>query len=583
MNFVHTLLTLFLMLLTAHPQTPSDTRIVSVADFGLLPGQGQNATPYVIKALEACRHIKNPILFFPEGRYDFYPDSTWCRTLYISSHDHVAKRFIGLLAEGFDGLTVDGDNSDFIYHQYMLPMAFIDCQNTTVMRFSLDFETPNFTQAQVISGSPDSVVVAFDPSQRISVRDNRLYLTDSERTQQLHFLNEFVVDDQEGPPYGTGLAWNTADQRYTTAKALGGGQVLLRGMPKTPKTGNMLVMRDGYRPNPGIFSWRCSDMLFQDINIHWAQGMGCLSQRCNQVTMRRVNVKIREGSGRWFTTIDALHFAACKGTVTVEDGLYENMLDDAVNIHGDYLQITSMTPDRRTVTVAYKHHQSFGYEVADPKETIQFVAARTMLPLGKAVVVGSRRLDNYSVTLELDRAVPEHVKEGDSVENLEWTPRIVYRNNTIRNNRARGALFSSPRPTLIENNVFDHCSGSAILLSSDCNLWFLSGACHRLTIRGNTFRHCMTSFFQYGESVISIYPEIHYLEEQGDQYYHQNIRITDNTFIVSEPSVLYAKSVKKLVFKRNDITVDPLYAPLLKEGTPLLNTVHCQKVTPATL
>ena len=55
--------------------------------------------------------------------------------------------------------------------------------------------------------------------------------------------------------------------------------------------------------------------------------------------------------------------------------------------------------------------------------------------------------------------------------------------NTVRNNRARGALFSTPRRTVVEDNLFDHTSGTAILLyaKSVDGLWF-----RRNVIRRNT-------------------------------------------------------------------------------------------------
>ena len=80
--------------------------------------------------------------------------------------------------------------------------------------------------------------------------------------------------------------------------------------------------------------------------------------------------------------------------------------------------------------------------------------------------------------------------------------------NTIRNNRARGTLFSTPRRTIVENNLFDHTSGTAILLCGDCNGWYETGACRDVIIRNNRFVNSLTNMFQFTEAVISIYPEI---------------------------------------------------------------------------
>ena len=77
-------------------------------------------------------------------------------------------------------------------------------------------------------------------------------------------------------------------------------------------------------------------------------------------------------------------------------------------------------------------------------------------------------------------------QDAYGIENLTWTPQVRFAGNTVRNNRARGALFSTPRRTVAEDNLFDHTSGTAILLCGDCNGWYETGACRDVLIRRNT-------------------------------------------------------------------------------------------------
>ena len=122
----------------------------------------------------------------------------------------------------------------------------------------------------------------------------------------------------------------------------------------------------------------------------------------------------------------------------------------------------------------------------------------------------------------------------------------------IRNNRARGSLFSTPKKTVVEKNVFDHTSGTAILLCGDCNGWFETGACHDVQIRNNKFINALTNQFQFTNAVISIYPEIPDLKSQK-RYFHSGIVIEDNEFETFDMPILYAKSVDGLVFRNNVI------------------------------
>ena len=136
--------------------------------------------------------------------------------------------------------------------------------------------------------------------------------------------------------------------------------------------------------------------------------------------------------------------------------------------------------------------------------------------------------------------------------------------NTVRNNRARGALFSTPRRTVVEDNLFDHTSGTAILLCGDCNGWYETGACRDVLIRRNRFVNALTSLYQFTNAVISIYPEIPELERQ-QQYFHggqgRGIVIEDNEFDLFDAPLLYAKSVDGLWFRRNVIRRNTDYPP----------------------
>lgn len=157
----------------------------------------------------------------------------------------------------------------------------------------------------------------------------------------------------------------------------------------------------------------------------------------------------------------------------------------------------------------------------------------------------------FRITFEkpLEPAINE---TGFGIENLEWTPEVIFADNTIRNNRARGTLFSTPKPTIVENNLFDHTSGTAILLCGDCNGWYETGACHNVIIRNNMFVNSLTNMFQFTNAIISIYPEIPELDKQ-QKYFHSNILIENNIFETFDNPIVYAKSVDGLVFRNNII------------------------------
>lgn len=141
---------------------------------------------------------------------------------------------------------------------------------------------------------------------------------------------------------------------------------------------------------------------------------------------------------------------------------------------------------------------------------------------------------------------------------------MLFAGNTIRNNRARGTLFSTPKKTVVEDNLFDHTSGTAILLCGDCNGWFETGACRDVTIRRNRFINALTNMFQFTNAIISIYPEIPNLKDQ-QKYFHGGkdggIVVEDNEFDTFDAPILYAKSVDGLIFRNNVIKTNTEFKP----------------------
>lgn len=159
---------------------------------------------------------------------------------------------------------------------------------------------------------------------------------------------------------------------------------------------------------------------------------------------------------------------------------------------------------------------------------------------------------------------PEQTDIG--IENLTWTPTVRFTDNIVRNNRARGALFSTPKPTRVERNIFDHTSGCAILLCGDSNGWYETGACKDVVIRDNKFINALTSMYQFTNAVISIYPEIPRLDKQK-KYFHSGIRIENNEFESFDKPILYAKSVQGITFTNNQINTNkeyPAFHPIKK-------------------
>ena len=552
--------------------------------FGIVPGETELAAK-MEKALGEIRSQVSTddkvVLKFRSGRYDFHAADATAREYYVSNHDQDQPKFIGICLENWNNLTLDGGGADFIFHGRMLPLALVNSKNCTLKNFSIDFAKPHIAQVEVVNNDAEKGIT-FTVAPWVDYR---------------------ILPDKSFEGYGEGwsaryswgiafdgatrhIVYNTSDIGFNLSELSEvGPRTYLAPHWKDQRlpSGTVVALRTYGRPTPGIFLDHDVDTKLKNVKVHYAEGMGLIAQRCTNIDLCKFSVCLRgKDDPRYFTTqADATHFSQCKGKISSCCGLYEGMMDDAINVHGVYLKVRERI-DNHTLRCAYEHGQAWGFAWGDPGDSVCFIKAntmdhvdgvnyiRTISPADKPTVKGAKEFI-ISFTKPVPEEVNNHITYG--IENLSWTPEIVFRKNLVRNNRARGALFSSPRKTVCEKNVFDHTSGTAILLCGDCNGWYESGAVRDLVIRKNKFINALTSMFQFTNAVISIYPEIPSLKGQT-HYFHGgkkgSIRIEDNEFYHFDAPLLYAKSVDGLVWKNNKTVKTTDFKPFHWNKQPIL-------------
>lgn len=531
-----------------------------LSGYGLKPDTGENASPLIAKALqEIAAEVNSDTvrILLPKGRYDFYPEGASKREYFISNHDQDNPKLVGLAFENMKNVIFDGQGSELVFHGRMLPVSLVGSENCTLKNFSIDFANPR--QVKVLENDTVGGLITYEvaPWVEYEIRDSN-FVAKGEGWEHV-------------PAWGIAFEGDTKRLVYTTSDISVGSKhvaeiasrkILAPWKNKKLIPGTVVVFRGYGRPTPGVFMYHDTNTTLENIQVHYAEGMGLLAQMSENITLDKFSVCLRgKDDPRYFTTqADATHFSGCKGLIRSVGGLYEGMMDDAINVHGTYLKVQKRIDDK-TLVGEYMHGQSYGFEWGRPGDAVQFIESKTMEVLGEqnkvAAIEAADKPDGHGakqfrITFEkpVDPAISEVGTYG--IENLEWTPEVYFADNVIRNNRARGSLFSTPKKTVVENNVFDHTSGTAILLCGDCNGWFETGACHDVQIRNNKFINALTNQFQFTNAVISIYPEIPDLKSQK-RYFHSGIVIEDNEFETFDMPILYAKSVDGLVFRNNVI------------------------------
>lgn len=551
-------------------------KVYDISTFGLKPDTHKNASPVLQKALSKikaeCKDGEAVILRFSEGRYDFHEKGAAVREYYISNHDQDNPKKVGIALEDMKNLTLDGQGAQFVFHGRMLPVSLLRSENCSLKNFSIDFENPHIAQVKILENTPQEGIV-FEPASWVKYRiaKDSIFEAYGEGWTLKHSWGIAFDGDTKH------LVYNTSDIGCPTK---GASEIAPRRI-RAPHwkdarfvPGTVVAMRGWGRPTPGIFLSHDLNTTLENIKVHYAEGMGLLAQFSENITLEKFCVCLKgEDDPRYFTTqADATHFSGCKGKITSCNGLYEGMMDDAINVHGTYLKVVKRIDDH-TLVGRYMHDQSWGFEWGRAGDEVQFVQSSTMELIGNQNKIASiRPHDKEQIDgarefiITFDEAIDPAVngQSGFGIENLTWTPEVLFAGNTIRNNRARGSLFSTPRKTVVENNLFDHTSGAAILLCGDCNGWFETGACRNVIIRKNRFVNALTNLFQFTNAVISIYPEIPDLKNQ-QKYFHGGpeggIVIEDNEFDTFDAPILYAKSVDGLIFRNNVIKKNTDYKP----------------------
>lgn len=124
---------------------------------------------------------------------------------------------------------------------------------------------------------------------------------------------------------------------------------------------------------------------------------------------------------------------------------------------------------------------------------------------------------------------------------------LIFRNNIVRDNRARGMLVGTPKKVVIENCYF-HTSGVAILFESNGSYWHESGATKDVTIRKNRFVDC--KYCNWGNGVIECSPRD---KTEEDRYFHGSIRAEDNEFVGGVPQIVLMDNAAFFKFTSNTI------------------------------
>jgi len=552
-----------------------------------------DATPIVVEAIRKCKKDGIRKLEFPKGTYHFYPTFAPDKYCAITNNDNGLKRTAFPLI-GFDGLEIDGNGSEFIFHGKMLPFIIEDSKNLTIKNLSINWKVPFGLEGKVVANNPANKSFDIEVLSPYKVQYGHLYLSleREDSPYEKKYGYRFAMPEGYDLAVGENIVWDPATnapyyntvlyelEQYTiSAEEIKKGLIRLSGNSQVvPPIGSVVCFKGEYlfnRTSPAFRLFKSKNLTFNNINVHHAGAMGLIAERCENITLDGFNVVLKEGEGRMVTTTaDATHFCNCKGEVIIRNCTFENMLDDATNIHGTYVRVNKILDDYRVAVETYHPHQN-DYIFGEAGDSVRIINNSLIPTTNSLMLTKVERINEKISILTFNESVKGKVEKYYGIENISWYPTALLENNIVRNNRARSFLISVPRKVIVRNNYFSSQMAS-LLVAGDLGLWNESGPCDSLIIENNTFENCA-----YGgngaQSIIMIEPEYDKdIDIQGK--YSRNIIIRNNTINTFDASILRAVSVDGLTFEANRITQTQTYPPIFPE-VPNFRIENCNLIS----
>ena len=529
--------------------------IISLGDYSNL-FDGKDATLAVLEALSACRLHPGSTLRLGGGELHFYRKYAFQREYYISNNDYSMKSIIFPLI-GMKDITIDGEGAELFFHGEVLPFVLDGSENIVLKNFTVDIPHPFFFQAEITAAGDDFLELTWDPSEfaaRIQGR-NFVFFCDEEEwsiKRDCLLCCEFERDTKAPssylPPYFACLRQERDTSflshmfRYLTPIQTAENKIRLEGeIGYAHNVGNQWVCTFSDRKNPGIFCNRSKNILLENVTLYAAASMGLICQLCENITMERFKTVPRPDSGRCLSVnADATHFVNCSGYVRYEGCVFTNMLDDAGNIHGNYLKCVRAIDDH-TLLLSFGHSQQRGVNIFDAGDRIHIVDGKEMRTTATLTVEGSDLISGDFIRLAVRETLPE-LRQGDVAENFTKMPELYIHNCVSGYNRPRGFLPGTWKKTVITNNIFTNML-HGLHFTGDGKDWFESGPVQDVQVKGNYFYNSAYA----GGAAISVEPG----NKGGKTPYHRNIIIEDNVFEMHEERFLSADNVEDLVFRGN--------------------------------
>ncbi len=473
--------------------------------------------------------------------YHVYQDDSFELTGYYCSNtakkneNRKGLRRAAVYLKEKNNITIDGNGAVILVHGKMTPLLFDKCTNIVVKNLIIDYACPTMSEFTVLSNDNGICKIKINDECLYDIRKNEIiWHGESDKKGKYYWKDSYTGNKRhyklKDPNTQLYIDFSRKDIEFESVQDLGNNILCVKLKNKDVyfPVGSIIQTRNIIRDQTGSLFQRCKDLYFENLRVKFMHGLGMVSQFCENITY--INCDFTPADNRTAaSTADFFQFSGCKGQILVDSVKAAGAHDDYINVHGTHLRIIRKNNRKRTITVRFMHHESWGFQAFEKGDAIEFIRWDTLKPYDKATVVDYKRLNDTDIRLYLNTPIPDSVILGkDVVENATWTPDLHVKNCDFGLTCGRGILCTTRGTVVIENNIFKNIWGPALLLEDDCNFWFESGYTTEIIFRNNIVDCCDYRKMYPGSPAIRYSPKV--MNENSTHYVHGKLIVDGNTF-----------------------------------------------------
>lgn len=433
-------------------------------------------------------------------------------------------------------ISIDGNGACILVHGKMTPLLFSRCENITVKNLTIDYACPTMTEFKILSNKGGICEIEINPDCLFRIeKNNIIWHGETGLDGKPYWEHGYIANKRHiklfNPETENSCDFSRNDLEFSKIEQTGDRtlKVELKNKDVHFPEGHIIQTRSIVRDQTGSLFERCKNLTFENLRVKFMHGLGMVSQFCENVTFRNCDFTPAEGR-TCASTADFFQFSGCKGELIIDSCKAQGAHDDYINVHGTHLRIIRKNKRRKTITVRFMHHESWGFQAFEEGDSLEFIKWDTLIPYAETKVLKYERLNDTDIRLWLDRALPEITLKKDVVENATWTPSLHVKNCSFGPTSGRGILCTTRKKVVIENNVFRNLWGPALLLEDDCNFWFESGYTTEVIFRNNEVTQCEFASMWETSPVIRYSPKV--MKENSEEFVHGKLVLAGNTFSI---------------------------------------------------